>query len=380
MTFPTSRLIVDVSVIYRGDANTGIQRVVRNVWQQLLKSESLLEVIPVFVERGSFFQADRDFLSLAKGERGEAQRYLPCAGDVFLGLDFSPQLLPATKQVIARWKGLGIPIYLVVYDLLPLTNPQWFTRRGARNYRRWLSFLQVYCDGALCISEDVAKALKAALDRRRISRFWQRSRQRNIYVIRLGTEFQVSRGGSSVPKDLPAIEGRPLILMVGTIEPRKGYDFALRTFDRLWTEGEVDPVVVIVGKAGWKTEDLQRNLREHPRAGRTLFWLQDVTDDELAWLYTNSALFFSASRAEGFGLPLVEARAFGLPVVATDLPVFRELGKGINCFEAGSVEHAVARITNALSRGKQNEDRANYPTVPWADTAKDILALTIKQG
>lgn len=368
------RMIVDVSVIYQRDAGTGIQRVVRNVWRQLLEKRQRAEVVPVFIEKGRFYAADIDFLSVPPAERRSTPLYIPCPGDAFLGLDFSPQLLPRARRAVARWKRLGIPIYLIVYDLLPITNPQWFTRRGARNYRRWFSFLEDYCDTALCISSDVARELRAVLERRRPLRFWRRSPSLDVQVIRLGTDFEISVDAATAPQGLPIAPGRPLILMVGTVEPRKGYDFALRVFDHLWSIESIDPLVVLVGKPGWKTADLQGRLQGHSLIGHSLFWFQSLKDNELAWLYANSSLFFSASEAEGFGLPLVEARAFGLPVVATDLPVFRELGYGIEYFEIGSVSEAADKIIKAL--------RVPYPIqkgdkITWSDTAKDISSYIL---
>ena len=101
---------------------------------------------------------------------------------------------------------------------------------------------------------------------------------------------------------------RPTALMVGTIEPRKGYDVALRALQHLWaTRGAEAPDLVIVGKPGWKTEQLQRRIRSHPEQGRQLHWLDQVSDESLCSLYQSSRGLLMASHAEGFGLPLLEA-------------------------------------------------------------------------
>ncbi len=301
------RLIVDVSVIHRGDAGTGIQRVVRNVWLELCNFSETWEVMPVFVgEDGAFYSAQSTFLTKHCAETPSQQIAVDARkDDVFLGLDFSPVLLLRARWTIARWKRLGIPINIVVYDLLPIINPVWFTRRGARNYRKWLHFLERYADNALCISESVAADLRARLKRRMWRNFWRRSRPIGIDLIRLGIEFRVRDGNVVRPAGLGASSGRPIFLMVGTVEPRKGYDFALRVFDQIWSRSDISPLVVIVGKTGWKTRRLQRRLNAHPQVGKSLFWLTAVDDGGLAWLYENSTAFFSASLAEGFGLPLV---------------------------------------------------------------------------
>jgi glycosyltransferase involved in cell wall biosynthesis len=120
---------------------------------------------------------------------------------------------------------------------------------------------------------------------------------------------------------------RPAILMVGTIEPRKGYPEALAAFEHLWSTWPSDsPDLVIAGRAGWKTEALQQRLRSHPEAGRRLHWLEGLSDEEICMFYKTCRGLLMASHGEGFGLPLLEAAAHGKPVLARDLPVFREQG------------------------------------------------------
>jgi glycosyltransferase involved in cell wall biosynthesis len=113
--------------------------------------------------------------------------------------------------------------------------------------------------------------------------------------------------------------------MVGTIEPRKGYETALAAFESLWRDRRGEALdLVIVGKPGWKTTALQEKLRTHPERGARLHWLTDVSDEGLCRLYDSCAGVLVASEAEGFGLPLIEAAAFRRHVLARDLPVFRE--------------------------------------------------------
>ena len=166
--------------------------------------------------------------------------------------------------------------------------------------------------------------------------------------------------------------------MVGTIEPRKGYDFALKVFECIWSDKKNEAAVIIVGKAGWKTEKLQRELQNHPKAGTSLFWLKDIDDGQLNWLYGNSVVLFSTSFAEGFGLPLTEARSHGLPVVATDLPVFREFDEaGMVFFELGDVRQAARLLENALKGDFPPAGAASLQSATWEDTAKDILRRVV---
>ncbi len=130
------------------------------------------------------------------------------------------------------------------------------------------------------------------------------------------------------PDEVLAIRARhglpgPYILTVGTLEPRKDLFTLLRAFDRLRAAGETRELVVVGGR-GWKDRALVRALRA--RAGEGVRWLGYVSETDLAALYTGADLFAFTPALEGFGLPLLEAMACGVPVVASDIPALREVG------------------------------------------------------
>ncbi len=108
---------------------------------------------------------------------------------------------------------------------------------------------------------------------------------------------------------------RPLLLAVGTIEPRKGYDLLLDALRIVRDWLDPPPLLVVVGQRGWKTEHLEARLQQAEAQG-WLRWLTDVDDDLLRALYATSTLLVVASRDEGFCFPAAEALAAGLPVVA----------------------------------------------------------------
>ncbi|MFU0418289.1 glycosyltransferase, partial [Acinetobacter baumannii] len=95
-------------------------------------------------------------------------------------------------------------------------------------------------------------------------------------------------------------------------------------FELLWEMGS-EVTLVIAGREGWCVEALSQRLRCHLEAGKRLVWLADVSDAQLAALYANLGGLIMPSEAEGFGLPLVEAARYGMPLLVRDLPVFREV-------------------------------------------------------
>jgi len=317
------RLFVDVSVIARHDAQTGIQRVVRAVWAELKKRGGAeFELVPVTAnyQRG-YCYARPDFLEQAREDLISAP-VRARSGDVFLGLDLSAQFVPLYRNQLQEWREAGATIHLVVYDLLPLTRQDLFNSRTVSRFGQWLDVLITHCDQALCISDHVAHDLQAHLG--------NGVKQPRIGRLQLAGDIEASLPSRGVDERISdAIERvrrTPTILMVGTIEPRKSYDIALAAFELHWRKrGQEAPSLMIVGKPGWRTAALQERIRNHPEHGRRLHWLEEVSDEALAQFYQACLAVFLASVGEGFGLPTAEAALNRRWVLVRDLPVFHEL-------------------------------------------------------
>lgn len=321
------QLLVDVSVVYRSDARTGIQRVVRALLLQLLKSPPLgYSVRPVFATaKQGYCYANPNFLEpLSSASASVGTAVAVKNGDLFLGLDLAAHLLPRHQAQVLAWKRSGVKVHMLVYDLLPLQYPAWFNDKTTRNFRRWIKWVAVYADSAICISDTVKTELGAWL----VAKFSLPPTALPASTIVLGADISASAPSDGVPPDaeflLARLRNTPSVLMIGTLEPRKGHEQALAAFDLLWQKQGATPMLVIVGQSGWKTDTLQAQLRTHPQMGKRLIWLEDASDEFLARLYTNCSGVLVASRAEGFGLPLIEAAMHGKPVLARNIPVFRE--------------------------------------------------------
>jgi glycosyltransferase involved in cell wall biosynthesis len=129
---------------------------------------------------------------------------------------------------------------------------------------------------------------------------------------------------------LEHISSKTSFILIGTIEPRKGYAQTLQAFEELWSKG-VDVNLVFIGKQGWLVEDVIDKLKVHPELNQRLFWLESISDEYLEKLYHASTCVIAASFGEGFGLPLIEAASKQIPIIARDIPVFREVA-GDNAF------------------------------------------------
>jgi glycosyltransferase involved in cell wall biosynthesis len=186
-----------------------------------------------------------------------------------------------------------------------------------------------------------------------------------------------------LPDGTSAVLGRirscPSFLSVGTVEPRKGYAQELAAFDLLWQQGR-EVCLVIIGSQGWLVDDLAVRLRNHPELNRHLFWLETISDQYLETLYAACTCLLAVSEAEGFGLPLVEAARHKLPVIARDIPVFREI-MGAHAFyfsgqEPDSIAVTVDRWLSLRREGKQpKSDTLRWTT--WKESAKRLQAIVV---
>ena len=173
---------------------------------------------------------------------------------------------------------------------------------------------------------------------------------------------------------LQKLRAGPTFLMVGTIEPRKGHQQTLAAFETLWAQG-VRANLVIVGKPGWLVEDLVQCLRNHPELGAQLHWLESVSDEYLEVIYSASSCLIAASEGEGFGLPLIEAAQYHLPIIARDLPVFREI-TGAHAFYFNGLKPS--DLSDALSvwltlyKDKKHVRSDGMTWLAWPQKRRDV--------
>lgn len=366
------RLYVDLAVMSRHDAGTGIQRVVRAIALALKNmSSGHWEVHFVAADRRWPYHVIGWPEAAAVIDRTEIKAQ---PGDVFLGLDFSLDTVRIHRRQLARFRRDGGRLWFLVCDLLPADRPEWFSVNNVTRYKAWLEIIAGISDGFLCISDQTREDLRRVLaDRYGLEGGYATS------IVPMGhaimdsvpqeTVMQVS--AAAVRFDIT----RPFSLMVGTLEPRKGHADILAAFSALWRAG-VGHRLVLVGRMGWQTEALRDAIRNHPEHGNNLLWFDDVDDLELEQIYQASEGVIIGSHAEGFGLPLIEALGHLKPVLARDLPIFRiHEGRGVYYFPA---------VCNAVTLGTYiqgwiDDIRAERITVTppvsnWRGAAETILA------
>ena len=373
------QLFLDISIIAQNDAKTGIQRVVRALLREfLLNPPDGWAVEPVYAmgDDRRYRYARRftsRFLDVHDGW-AEDKPVDAWPGDAFIGLDLQHVVAPLLKDYLLGWRRRGIKVFFLVYDLLPILFPQYFQDATRALHECWIETVSHF-DGAMCISRSVADELSSWVQ----SFGPKRERPLKLGWFHLGADIENTLPTKGMPdgvnETLSAIRSRRSFLLVGTIEPRKGYDQTLAAFEQLWSEC-VEANLIIVGSQGWKMEQLIEKLRDHRELGKRLFWLEAISDEYLEKVYAASTCLIAASEAEGFGLPLIEAAQHKLPIMARDIPVFREVA-GDYAFYFKGLEPQVLRdaVRKWIELDKQGRapQSDNMPRLTWKQSAEQLM-------
>jgi alpha-1,2-rhamnosyltransferase len=399
--------------------NTGIALVVRNILRNLpaLGQEEAIAVVPVIFRRGSFFvvSAERvlrnrmpesvgnskepaksrwsvgrwisavrgaasEFLQLASARRiVEFLAAEPSGEHVLLLLDASwaYDIWPAIEDLKAR----GLRVVSIIYDLIPITHRHTVVESLARAFERWLAGQMRFADGIVCISRSMASVVESHINGQLACA--GSDRMIPVSSFYLGSELDFADSREAVQENLLGLkrEAGPIFLMVGTIEPRKNHRQVFDAFQSLWMEG-LCARLVIAGAQEWRSKELLSEMAGHAEAGRRLLVIRDATDSDLKWLYENATALIMASEVEGFGLPIVEARQMGLPVICSDIAVFRELAApGTEFFRRGSVDDLTKVIRSHIVSQRPRE-RSSDGWISWRQSSRQLLdaILVIVRG
>ncbi|HET6805049.1 MAG TPA: glycosyltransferase family 1 protein [Frateuria sp.] len=370
---------IDISNLAVHDAGTGIQRVVRHVLDELMKAP------PEGVRVEPVRMGDDGVLRYARGYC--QRRYFPSAsvppdepvafdpGDVFLGLDLAAHLIPQNIGTFRHMRDRGVKLLFVVYDLLPLIRPECFDRVNVPLFRAWYAAIAQVADGVICISRSVADEFENWLHQEHP----KRRAPVNLGWFHLGADLapQPEMGGRLASGELGDLGQNPTLLMVGTVEPRKGHAQVLDAFEHLWRDG-VEANLLVIGKPGWLVEDLLERMREHPERGRRLFWFEQAGDGLLLAAYRRADALLMASEGEGFGLPLIEAAHHGLPLIARDLPVFREIAGDHAFYFSGFSGEALAQRLHewlGLAACGTTPSSSGMRWKTWAEATADLVQV-----
>lgn len=382
-THPEAQLLIDVTVVAVRDLRTGIQRVVRSILAELLLNPPVgYRPEPVYRDKDGIYRYARQF----------TQRFLGCEQsslddepidtrpeDIFFGLDFHSHSVWRHRREFERMRDMGVRLVFLLHDLLPILRPSFFPPKEFRSFYGWLETISHVSHGIICVSRAVADELVEWLDQAKIERHSPLNIGYNHHGADIASSAPTSGKHDGFEDKLAHIATHRTFLMVGTLEPRKGHMQTLTAFEWLWDRGK-DPILVIVGKKGWMMDSVADYIRRHNEFGERLIWFETATDEMLLHLYEKSSALIMPSEGEGFGLPLIEAAAHKLPIIARDLAVFREVS-GSHAFYFSGL--APENLAHALEEWLAQFDKGGVPLpddhawLTWKESAENLKSILV---
>jgi glycosyltransferase involved in cell wall biosynthesis len=270
--------------------------------------------------------------------------------DVYFAANY---FLPRLHAAIAKKR------VITIHDLTYKRFPELLQKETLENLERQMLREIAIADAIVCVSEST---------RRDLLRYYQVDPTRAVAVL----------SGLGTPATAEPFEPLPsrYILFVSTIEPRKNLGTLIDAFERLRDSGAYDGSLVVVGKVGWKSESLIPRLR-----GRGVVHLDYLRASQLATVYQRAEAFVFPSIYEGFGFPLLEAMARGVPSIAARSSSLPEIGGDAALyFEPTDVDALVAQLTRVLNDATLREElamrgRDQAAKFRWDRAAEETVAV-----
>ena len=364
-------VFVDLSYISKIDLHTGIQRVVNNTYWHMkeLSRGGVFEVVPTQYKDGGLYTCfayeDRD-----KDEKREEMRVELLKGEILFFLDSVWDFWPDMKKLVKIARKAGAKCAALFHDLICIRHPEFTIGQEAnRNFKTWLDICALYMDICLCNSKTTAEDLRNYLEEMN----FLREKPLAIHWLPMGSQFATEDRHEPVRHQLKKFLEENTFLMVGTVEIRKNCELVLEAFSMALREPGFKGRLLIIGKDGWGNKAAKAELEKLPK--KNVLWLQDATDGELRYAYKHSCALVTASKAEGFGLPLIEAAQAGLPLIVSDIPIFHEVaGRNAIFFDNENAEE-LSKIMLGWKKRKNIPNSGKIKLHRWDETAEACLKV-----
>jgi glycosyltransferase involved in cell wall biosynthesis len=353
--------------VWKGGLATGIDRVCQAYVEHFgARSRAVVQrsgvhfvLSPVHSDRlFKLLLSDRtqrlDLLRLAAVASFNALRTTPRPGAIYLNVGHTGLNERSLPTWIARHKLRAV--YLI-HDLIPLTHPQFCREGEADKHRRRMENVLASASGLIGNSRDSLDELST------FAAVQGRAMPASIAAWISGGDFS--------KQVQPRTASRPHFITVGTIEGRKNHQLLLDVWRKLVAEQGLDaPQLLIVGQRGWQAERVIEQLDDLAEVKDHVREIGTCQDQELAGWIAGARALLMPSFAEGFGMPVVEALALGTPVLASDLPVFREIAGDIPTYLSPHDDTAWVSQIRAFTgdnpeRARQLERMASFRAPTW---------------
>jgi glycosyltransferase involved in cell wall biosynthesis len=273
------------------------------------------------------------------------------------------------RRAIARLKQqVGACFVCLIHDLIPIEFPEYALPGQNERHRRRIETAAALADAVIVNSTVTREGFAPYLARA--------GRAPPVVVAPFGVNLT-----AGMPAE-PSHVQPPYFVCVGTIEARKNHLLLLNLWRQLADElGDAVPHLVLIGQRGWETENAIDMLERCPALRGVVFERPNVPDDEAARLVQGARALLLPSFAEGFGFPLVEALALGVPVLCSNLAAFRENGGDVPEYldpldglgwRSAVIDYA---LPSSPRRSAQLRRRSGWTPPSWQDHFAAVEAL-----
>jgi glycosyltransferase involved in cell wall biosynthesis len=266
------------------------------------------------------------------------------------------------QYLCEKKKTVDIHIIQHINDILPIYQPHLFADELPRLFTPYVELATKNASTITVISKATKNDLETFCRQKKI-------KVPTIKIVMLGED------SLSCPPEKP-ISPLPVgdfILSVGTFEIRKNYILLYQAVKLAQLEGKSFPNVVIAGRKGWLTEDLAHVIERDPFTKDKIFWLPNVSDEQLEWLQENCLFAVFPSLCEGWGLPIVESLRHGKLCLASNVSSMLEIGDGMvdyfSPYDARSCMEKIVHYASGNNALIANKNVANkYIPFTWDDS------------
>jgi alpha-1,3-rhamnosyl/mannosyltransferase len=171
---------------------------------------------------------------------------------------------------------------------------------------------------------------------------------------------------------------KPFILSFGTLEPRKNLTMLVEAYCAQPSDIREKYCLVLAGKWGWKVENLRELIKTKQQEGYDIITTDYVDHGDRATFYRNASFYAITTHYEGFGMPLLEALHCGIPTVAVDIPVLREVGGEACLWATKDIQDITDKLTSlvhddVLAKKLRSLGLKQSSNFSWEQTAKALL-------
>lgn len=300
-------------------------------------------------------------------------RPVPTAARQRIYLQASHHHLEDIDLVAAILKRETARLISLIHDVIPLTHPEFARIDGGARHLRAMRTIDRHASGIIGNSAATVEAVREHLTDTRSDRV--------IRVAHLGTD-PVELPSVSRPAVLSTVPAGPYFVCVATIEPRKNHLLLLNIWRRLVeTLGSAAPRLVLIGRRGWENENAIDMIERCTALSGYVIEASNMSDREMHAVLGGAQALLLPSFAEGFGMPVSEALAAGLPVICSDIAALREVGGAtpdyLDPLDGMGWLEAIMAYSEPASprRAAQLERMAQWRPVSWAEHLDVVEAM-----